>query len=101
MKIYMVVEAHHGNVFAPSTEAYATAHTTRTDALNALRELADDRIYDAFAGEEGRDALADDAISDTFGDYKPCEITDAEMDFGWHWEGCGHAYVWRIITEEV
>ena len=107
MKIYIVTEAQydHGYAYVGSItqrmHSYAQAHATFDAAYNALRELADERIYEAYEGHDERDRLTDDAMADTFGDYKSCDVTPNEADIGWSWENAGRAYVWRIIEEEV
>lgn len=92
-KLYLVAEASVHNALyedaAPS--CYADAYRTREEAMNALRDLVDERIYKAFEGHDERDERTDAEVAEVF-----------KKDTGeWVWNGCDCAYRWRILETEV
>lgn len=105
-KIYILIEARYAigcaQSEAESLSSYAEAFSMRDAAIKAVRELADERIFEAFEGCDDRDARTDEAMADLFGPAKrSCDFTESETDTGWSWENADVAYVWRIIEDEV
>ena len=101
MKVYIVTEAFYRMDCGEWPEAYAEAHRSLDAAYHALRELADERIYEAYEGADDRDELTDDAIVDTFGSRKLRGVTKTKARDGWKWINGDRLYVWRIIESEV
>lgn len=97
MKVYIVNEAQYCKNCAQSEieslGAWATASATRDGALLDLRNVIDERIYEAF---EGLDETERDERTDSERDEVLARGGDK-----YSWENADYAYLWRIVEAEV
>jgi hypothetical protein len=93
--VYILAEAslfdREFNDDAP--ECLAEVYPTKEAAMEALRELVDERVYETYEGDDDREHRTDEVVA---------EILDGKEDVGeWEWSSSDGCFRWRIFESEI